>query len=167
MRKFIKAAFIAAGLLAAINPALGQAQNGRGVGKQVVSISYYQVPPGKHDEWLALYKKWHQPIKDYELANGAAISDKIYASGSHAIQPAWDFAVVTVSPPAGEGKKLPLTRPELIRKLFPDLKAYTDGEKQRWALTIGHWDEKLVELDPHEEPFSVYWPIGGEAKKDK
>lgn len=164
MYKFVKALFLVAGVLAvAASPADAQGQNGRGVGKQPVSISYYQVPPGKQDEWLALYKKWHQPIKDYELANGSAVSDKLYASGSHAIQPAWDFAVVTVG--AAQAKKLPLTRPELIRKLFPDLNAYTEGEKQRWALTIGHWDEKLVELDPHEEPFSVYWPIGGESKK--
>jgi hypothetical protein len=168
MHKFIKALCLVAGVLAiAATPASAQGQNGRGVGKQSVGISYYKVPPGKQDEWLALYKKWHKPIVEWEKANGGGVS-KIYASGSHAIEPSWDFAVVSFGPPPGAEKKKPeLSRADLIRKLFPDLKAYTEGEKQRWALTVLHWDERLEELDPNEEPFSVYWPIGGDNKKDK
>lgn len=167
MRKFVKALFLVAGVLAvAASPADAQGQNGRGVGKQTVGVSYYKVPPGKQDEWLALYKKWHKPIVEWEKANGGGTS-KIYAAGTHAIEPSWDFAVVSIGPVPGTAKKKSeLARADLIRKLFPDLKAYTDGEKQRWGLTVSHWDEKLVELDPNEEPFSVYWPIGGEGKKD-
>jgi hypothetical protein len=167
MHKFVKALFLVAGVLAvAASPAAAQGQNGRGEGKQSIGISYYKVPPGKQDEWLALYKKWHFPIMQYEIEHGAVGSEKIFASGSHAIEPSWDFAIIITGPAPGQGKKLDISRGDLIRKLYPDLKAYTEGEKQRWALTVGHWDEKLVELDPHEEPFSVYWPIGGDGKND-
>ena len=71
MHKFVKALLLAAGVLAvAASPAAAQGQNGRGVGKQAVSISYYRTPPGKQDEWLALYKKWHKPIVEWEKAHG-------------------------------------------------------------------------------------------------
>ena len=45
--------------------AFAQASNGAGAGKPVVSVSYYKLPPGRQDEWLALYKKYHLPIMKY------------------------------------------------------------------------------------------------------
>ena len=168
MHKFVKALCLTAGVLAiAASPASAQGQNGRGACKPSVGVSYYKTPPGKQDEWLALYKKWHFPIMQYEIEHGAVASEKIFASGTHMGEPQWDFAIIITSPPPGQGKKLDISRADLIRKLYLDLKAYTEGEKQRWALTVGHWDEKFVELDPKEEPFSVYWPLDGGCKKDK
>jgi len=166
MNKIAQALFCTAFAAMVLSPAFGQAANGRGDCKEQVAVDYYKTPPGKQDDWLALYKKWHYPIMEYYIQHGAVISEKIYANGTHMGEPNWDFAIVIVSPPPGQGKKVDVSRADLIRKLYPDLKAYTDGEKQRWTLTVGHWDEKLVELDPHEEPFSVYWPVDGGCKKD-
>jgi hypothetical protein len=39
---------------------------GAGAGKNVVSVSFYRLPPGRQDEWLALYKKYHYPIMQWE-----------------------------------------------------------------------------------------------------
>jgi hypothetical protein len=58
-----------------------------------------------------------------------------------------------------------MTRAEVIRKLFPDIEDYVKGERQRWALTVNHWDEDLVELDVTKEPLSVYYPLDVPSKK--
>lgn len=142
-----------------IGEAFAQAQNGRGEGKNRVGVSYYKTPPGKQDEWLALYKKYHRPIMQYQLDHGVTLSSTIYAAGNHAPGSPWDFAIINVSPPPGQAPSLGISRPELIVKLFPDQDDYVRGEKRRWELTIDHWDERFVELDIDREPFSVYWPI--------
>ena len=48
----------------AILPTIARAQAtiGAGDGKNTVSVDFYKVPPGRQDEWLALYKKYHYPI---------------------------------------------------------------------------------------------------------
>jgi hypothetical protein len=125
--------------------------------KPVVSISYYKVPPGRQDDWLALYKKYHYPIMKYQIAHGYAISEKIYTRTQHAVSPSWDFLIVITTPAPGKGPKPTQTRRELIRSLFPDVEDYVKGEKARWALTLEHWDDGLLELDP-EKNFSVYDP---------
>lgn len=139
--------------------ALAQAQNGRGADKNRVGVSYYKTPPGKQDEWLALYKKYHRPIMQHQLDTGATLTSTVYVAGNHSPGQPWDIAIINVSPPTGKGPKQELTRGELILKLFPNQADYLRGEKKRWELTIDHWDESLVELDINEEPFSVYEPI--------
>lgn len=141
----------------------GQAGNGRGSCLAQVSVSYYKTPPGRQDEWLALYKKWHRPIIEYELAHGALVRSQLFAAGTHSPGQPWDFAIISVSPPANQAKPLGLGRADLIRKLFPDIAAYTAGEKARWELTINHWDEDLVEMNL-DEPLSVYAPVDGGCK---
>jgi hypothetical protein len=153
-----------AGLLAIQDTAFAQAQNGRGAGKERVSVSYYKTPPGRQDEWLALYKKYHRPIMQYQLERGLTLSSKIYVAGQHSPGQPWDIAIINISPPEGKGPKPELSRGELIKKLFPDLEDYVRGERERWALTIDHWDERFVELDINEEPFSLYYPIVPEKK---
>lgn len=155
------AVLVAALAVLAVTPEVLQAQgqNGRGIGKQRVGISYYKTPPGKQDEWLALYKKYHRPIIQYQLDQGVTLSSKVYVAGRHSPGQPWDIAIISVSPPAEQAPKLDISRPELIKKLFPDIEDYVRGEKQRWSLTIDHWDEGFVELDINEEPFSVYYPI--------
>lgn len=143
-----------------------QGQNGRGVGKYKVSISYYKTPPGQQDEWLALYKKYHRPIMEYQIQKGVTLSSKLYAAGNHSPGQPWDFAIINISPPDGEAPKLDLTRAELIRKLFPDIEDYVHGERRRWELTVNHWDERLVELDLDQEPLSLYYPIDPPKKDD-
>lgn len=139
--------------------AFGQAQNGRGVGKNKVGVSYYKTPPGRQDEWLALYKKYHRPIMQYQIDHGATLTSTVYVAGNHSPGQPWDIAIINVSPAADKAKPLGISRAELIKKLYPDQVDYVRGEKARWALTIDHWDESFVELDINQEPFSVYEPI--------
>jgi hypothetical protein len=135
----------------------GQATNGAGVGKPVVSVSYYKLPPGRQDEWLALYKKWHYPIMQYQKEHGQVISETVYTRAEHHISPSWDIAIMIIAPPPEKRPKAEKTRGELIRSLFPDLEEYVKGERARWALTLEHWDEQWVEVDIEKNP-SLYYP---------
>ncbi len=165
MKTILRLSVLALGLLwLGPTAAHAQGQNGRGAGKQTVGVSYYKLPPGRQDEWLALYKKYHYPIMKYEIEHGQVLSEKIFASGSHAIQPAWDIAIIIVSPAAGAKKAPEKSRAEIIRSLFPDIDDYVKGERQRWALTLEHWDERLVELDLENGPLSLYEPIDVKQK---
>lgn len=152
------AVFLALACLTATN-AGAQGGNGRGACKPEVFLAYYKVLPGKQDEWLTLYKQWHLPIMRYEIEHGATTSAKIFASGHHSPNQSWDFIAIITYPPAGQGQKALLSRPEAIEHLFPDVEAYVAAEKRRWEITVSHWDEKLVQLDPDEQPFSVYEPL--------
>jgi hypothetical protein len=137
--------------------AFAQASNGAGAGKPVVSVSYYKLPPGRQDEWLALYKKYHLPIMQYEKEHGQVISETVYTRAAHHISPAWDIAIVIVTPPPEKRPKAEKTRAELIRSLFPDLDDYVKGERARWAMTLEHWDEQWIEVDIDKNP-SLYYP---------
>jgi hypothetical protein len=142
-----------------------QAMAGRELGTNRVSVGYYKAPPGRQDEWLALYKKYHRPIMDFQISKGVTISSTLYAAKSHSPGMPWDFVIINVSPPEGQGPKLGMTRAEVIRKLFPDVEDYVKGERQRWALTVNHWDEDLIELDVTRDPLSVYYPLDALPKK--
>lgn len=142
-----------------------QAMSGRQIGTNQVSVDYYKTPPGRQDEWLALYKKYHRPIMDFQIQKGVTISSTLYAPRSHSPGMPWDFVIINVSPPEGKGPKLGMTRAEVIHKLFPNIEDYVKGERQRWALTVNHWDEDLVELDVTRDPLSVYYPLDAPATK--
>jgi hypothetical protein len=142
-----------------------QAMSGRNIGTNRVSVSYYKTPPGRQDEWLALYKKYHRPIMDFQVQKGVTLSTTLYAAGDHSPGQPWDFAIINISPPEGQGPKLGMTRAEVIRKLFPDIEDYVKGERARWALTINHWDEGLIEIDVNREPLSIYYPLDAPPKK--
>jgi hypothetical protein len=148
---------LAAFLLANVSTLKAQANNGTGDTQNVMAVDFYRVPPGHQDEWLALYKKWHYPIMQYQLAHGYVLSEKLYTRATHELEPSWDFAIVIVSPPSGKGPKVELTRGALIRKLFPNLDEYVEGEKQRWSMTTAHWDERWTEVDVATNP-SLYYP---------
>ena len=91
-----------------------QAMAGRDIGKNRVSVDYYKTPPGRQDEWLALYKKYHRPIMDFQIQKGVTISSTLYAAKFHSPGMPWDFVIINVSPPEGEGPKLGMTRAEVI-----------------------------------------------------
>jgi hypothetical protein len=138
--------------------ARAQATIGAGDGKNTVSVDFYKVPPGKQDEWLALYKKYHYPIMKYQKEHGQVLSETVYTRAVHQLSPSWDFAIVIIGPPADKKPKAELTRSQLIRKLFPDIDDYVKGEKARWALTTEHWDESWTEVDIENHP-SLYEPF--------
>lgn len=142
-----------------------QAMAGRDFGKYRVSVDYYKASPGRQDEWLALYKKYHRPIMDFQIQKGVTISSTLYAPKSHAPGMPWDFVIINVSPAEGSGPKLGMTRAEVIRKLFPNIEDYAKGERERWALTVNHWDEELIEIDVTRDPLSVYYPLDAPARK--
>ncbi|MBD9367148.1 hypothetical protein [Xanthomonas sp. XNM01] len=144
--------------IAGIQSAAAQALAGRQLPDQPrVGISYYKVAPGKQDEWLALYKKWHRPIMDAQIKAGTTTSSTVYALSSHQFSGNYDFVIINISP--ANPKPLGLSRGELIRKLYPDIEAYVAGEKNRWEITTEHWDTSLLEVDIDEEVPSVYYPI--------
>lgn len=147
-------------------PAHAQAMSGRDIGMNQVHVAYYKTPPGRQDEWLAVYKKYHQPIMDYEVKEGVVISNTMYAPRYHDGAQSWDFVIITVTPPAGTGPKLGVTRAQLIRKLFPDVEDYVRGERQRWALTLVCQEGDLVQIDTKREPLSVYYPLDPPEKKN-
>jgi hypothetical protein len=141
------------------NPAQAQAMSGRDIGMNSVHVAYYKTPPGRQDEWLAVYKKYHQPIMDYEIKQGVVISNTLFAPKYHDGEQSWDFVIITISPPAGKGPTLGMTRAELIRKLFPDVEDYVRGERQRWALTLRCQEGDLVQIDTARDPLSLYYPL--------
>ena len=146
--------------------ARAQAMSGRDIGMNIVHVAYYKTPPGRQDVWLAVYKKYHQPIMDYELKKGVVISNTMFAPREHDGDQSWDFVIITVSPPAGKGPTLGMTRAELIRKLFPDIEDYVRGERQRWALTLRCQEGDLVQIDTTREPLSLYYPLDPPAGKN-
>lgn len=136
---------------------LAQANNGAGEGKPEVHVDFYKLPPGRQDEWLALYKKAHFPMMKWQIEHGQVISETVYTRAVHELSPSWDIAIVIVLPPTSQRKKPELTRAQLMRKIYPDLDEFVKEEKQRWSLTLEHWDERWVEVDI-EKNASLYYP---------
>lgn len=52
-----------------------------------------------------------------------------------------------------------------IRKIFPDIKDYVQGERARWALTLVCKENDLVKIGMTRDPPSVYSPLDFPAKK--
>jgi len=166
IRRLAAMGCIAAAMLSLISqPAHAQAMTGRDIGQNRVHVAYYRVPPGRQDEWLALYKKYHKPIVDFQIQKGVTISSTLYAPKFHEGEKSWDFEIISVSPPDGQGSKLGMTRAEVIRKLFPDIEDYVRGERQRWALTLVCQEGDLVEIDTTRDPLSLYYPLDAPEKK--
>jgi hypothetical protein len=161
MNKLLKAISVLVACMTVSPAAFAQAANGNGSCAQRVDIGYYKIERGRQDEWLGLYQKWHRKVMLYEIAHGVALSSKLYEAGDHAPGMPWDFAIINVYPVKAPPHSI--SRPDLIRKVFPDLKTYVAAERQRWALTVDHWDEVLLEMNT-EEPLSVYYPVDGFCK---
>src|ERR1700728_1233976 len=150
---------VAAMMLLPSMPAHAQAMAGRDIGQNRVHVAYYRTPPGRQDEWLALYKKYHKPIVDFQIQKGVTTSSILYAPKFHEGEKSWDFVIISISPPDGQAPKLGMTRAELIRKLFPDIEDYVRGERQRWALTVVCQEGELAEIDMTRNPVSLYYPL--------
>jgi hypothetical protein len=164
-RLTVIACIVAAVMSLTSTPAHAQAMAGRDIGQNHVHVAYYKTPPGRQDEWLALYKKYHKPIMDLQIQKGVTISSTLYAPKSHEGEKSWDFVIITISPPDGQGPSLGMTRAEVIRKLFPDIEDYVRGERQRWALTVVCQEGELAEIDLTRDPVSVYYPLDSPEKK--
>lgn len=115
-------------------------------GGPVTSAAFYRIAPGHIDEWLALYKKYHYPIMQYEIKQGLVKSETMYKRGVHELTPAWDFFVVIVYRDLDAEVQVEKERAEVMKTVFPDKADFEAGDKKRWELTTEHWDEKLVEV---------------------
>jgi len=107
---------------------------------------YYKLLPGGTSEWLALYKKNHNPILQQLMKEGLLKSEKLYERRFHAASPAWDYKVVMVWRDWAALEQAHNREPEIIRSLYPNKEEHEQQEKRRWELTVSHWDDVLNEV---------------------
>ena len=115
-------------------------------GGPVTNAAFYRIAAGHQDEWLALYKKYHYPIMQYEIKQGVVKSETMYKRGVHELSPAWDFFVVIVYRDLDAEVEVEKERAKVMKTVFPDTADFEAGDKKRWELTTEHWDEKLIEV---------------------
>jgi hypothetical protein len=151
MAKYVSRLSVVLGclLLLSMIPSSGhntvQAQTPTGYsGGVVTAASFYRIAAGRQDEWLALYKKWHYPIMQYEIKQGLVKSETMYKRGVHELSPAWDFVAIIVYRDLDAEVEVEKERAQVMKTLFPDTAAFEAGDKKRWELITEHWDEKLV-----------------------
>ncbi len=126
-------------LLALVAPCLAQGP------AQPVVESYYKLAPGKAEEWLALYKKWHLPILLEHRKDGRILSITIYQPRLHTGAPPWDYKVIlryASFAAMGEDARTQ----EITRRLYPNEEELRRNERRRWEITERHWDDIMVEL---------------------
>src|SRR5450755_1667009 len=134
-------------VIPAFGPAAIQAQTPTGYsGGPVTSAAFYHIAAGHQDEWLALYKKFHYPIMQYEIKQGLVKSEIMYKRSVHQLSPAFDFFVVIVYRDMDAEVEVQKQRAQVMKTLFPNTAEFEAGDKRRWELTTEHWDEKLVEV---------------------
>lgn len=107
---------------------------------------YYKLAPGATKEWLALYKKNHNPILQEHMKAGLLLSEKLYERRFHAATPAWDYKVVMVWRDWAALEQAHQREPETIRALYPKTAEHDQQEKWRWEITEAHWDDVLKEV---------------------
>jgi hypothetical protein len=107
---------------------------------------YYKLVPGGTSEWLALYKKNHNPILKQLMKEGYLKSEKLYTRRFHAETPAWDYKIVMVWRDWAAPEEAHYRQPEIIRELYPNKEEHERQEKRRWELTVSHWDDVLREV---------------------
>ena len=115
-------------------------------GRLLVIEYYYKVAPGAGAEWLALYKKNHNPVLKQLMKEGILQSEKLYERRFHAETPAWDFKIVMVWRDWAALEEAHYRDPQIKRELYPDQEELARQEKRRWELITGHWDDVLKEV---------------------
>ncbi len=161
MRISLKSLALISVMLFGSSIAFGQGQNGRGACLDNYMMSYYKVKQGYYDEWMELFKRWHLPVIEYDIEARGLADYKFFAASGHALDPDFDFMGMYVfygTPQLYDGERL--SRPAVIVDLFGDqMDEYIAGETRRWELTEKHWDTRFLQMDPYQEPFSVFQPI--------
>jgi hypothetical protein len=107
---------------------------------------YYKLTPGAGAEWLALYKKNHNPILKQLIKEGILLSENLYERRFHAETPAWDFKIVMIWRDWSALEDAHFHEPQIKLGLYPDQEDLARQEKRRWELTTGHWDDVLKEV---------------------
>jgi len=114
---------------------------------QPVTIEYYyKLVPGGTSEWLALYKKNHNPLLKELMKEGLLKSEKLYTRRFHAESPSWDYKIVMVWRDWAALEEAHDREPEILKTLYPNKEDHDQQEKRRWELTVSHWDDVLDEV---------------------
>ena len=114
---------------------------------QPVTIEYYyRLAPGGTSEWLALYKKNHNPLLKELMKEGLLKSEKLYTRRFHAESPAWDYKIVMIWRDWAALEDARNREPEILKSLYPNKEDHDQQEKRRWELTVSHWDDVLSEV---------------------
>jgi hypothetical protein len=107
---------------------------------------YYKLLPGGTKEWLALYKKNHNPILKQLMKEGLLLSERLYERRYHALSPAWDYKITMVWRDWAALDETRQREPEIVRSLYPNREEHDREERRRWEITVEHWDEVLSEV---------------------
>lgn len=110
---------------------------------RVMVESYYKAAPGKADQWLELYRSQHLPILKQRQRDGQILQIVIYRPFLHQGEPAWDFKVIlTYRDFAALGDRSGFEAVE--HRLYKDWDAHERAERNRWEITLKHWDDIMV-----------------------
>lgn len=113
--------------------------------RQPVIENYYKIAPGKDQEWLDLYKKWHLPMLKELQKEGRIISITIFRPQLHQGGPEWNYKVLLRYPSfavLGDEEH----SQAILKRLYPDQEALRANERRRWEITERHWDDLMVEV---------------------
>jgi hypothetical protein len=119
---------------------------GQSTGKPVTIEYYYKLTPGGNSEWLALYKKNHNPLLKELMSEGLLKSEKLYTRRFHAESPAWDYKIVMIWRNWAALEEAHNREPEILKSLYPNKEDHDRQEQRRWELTLSHWDDVLDEV---------------------
>jgi hypothetical protein len=122
------------------------ARGGQSTEPPVTIEYYYRLVPGGSSEWLALYKKNHNPLLKELMKEGLLKSEKLYTRRFHAESPAWDYKIVMIWCDWAALEEARNREPEILKSLFPNKEDHDQQEKRRWELTLSHWDDVLAEV---------------------
>lgn len=137
-----KAILTAAAMLAVALPQPARAE-------PVTTEYYYKIKWGSFDEFMALYKRNHQPILDEMKKQGFITSMRIDTPLTHlAGTVRWDLRVtITMKDEASAvGTAGPYTQAAAAaaKKLFPDKAKFDIEENRRFSLLEEHWDVIVI-----------------------
>jgi hypothetical protein len=119
---------------------------GQSTAQPVTIEYYYRLAPGGSSEWLALYKKNHNPLLKQLMKEGLLKSEKLYTRRFHAESPAWDYKIVMIWRDWAALEEARNREPEILKSLYPNKEDHDQQEKRRWELTVSHWDDVLSEV---------------------
>ena len=106
----------------------------------------YQVKWGYFDDFWAIFQKYQIPILDEEKKQGLVTRYIVQRGSGHVGESErWDLRVLIYYRDAAATSQGRV----IENKLFPNQAAFRKDERERWRLTLAHWDRNLTELDPH------------------
>lgn len=117
--------------------------------KPYVMEYYYKVKWGYQKEFLDLFLKNHYPILQKLVESGRVLSVKIETPSNHMTEDSrWDYRVTIVFKNSTLATTANPDEAAIIKKLYPDQKAYEKEEQRRFELLLAHWDLPVADITP-------------------